>query len=367
MDKKRKLDGELPNDLHPSKKYAVSSSGPKLKRQINTQPSQKSVGTFTGKENTSFQSESGYQSPGSSGNFSSVHVPSGLASNIPASQAKKDHETQKSRSDLPDLPSIKNPSIAEAPFTHSGIASASISRQESTALNYERLEFLGDAYIELIASRVILARFPNFPVGMLSQTREHLVRNKTLANFSRRYGFDTRARIPPEMQNMKGADDKKWIKILGDIFEAYVAAVIVSDPEHGFATAEKWLTELWEPLLLKEVNPQEADTDAKQILATKIMTKGTKMEYLDDGRPEKSETSGQEIYRVSVCFTGLDDWKYFLGTGTGLSKRTAGQEAARKALRNSHLPTLIGQKKQRDMGSKILKDVLAVPGRSKGD
>ncbi|KAL8945787.1 MAG: hypothetical protein Q9222_007719 [Ikaeria aurantiellina] len=352
MGKKRKANGSPSNQLHPSKKHTGSSTTLRIESHVDTASSENPVDTKNANEFTT---------------LNSVHVPSALSSSKPASKGENGHKYQQYQSDLPDLPIIQNPKIAEAPFNHSGTVSASNYNQDSTPINYERLEFLGDAYIEVIASRIILQRFSNFSAGKLSQTRELLVRNERLAIFSRQYGFDTRARLPPEIQRKKGADDKKWIKVLGDIFEAYVAAVIISDPANGFAIAEKWLSELWEPLLLKEVNPQEADIDAKQALATRIMTNGTKIEYHDDGPPEKSKTKGQEVYHIRVCFTGLDSKKYFLGTGKGPSKKAAGQEAARKALQNPQLAKLVEAKKLHDAEAKAQKQSIAAAKEVEGD
>ncbi|KAI4126707.1 MAG: hypothetical protein LQ338_003610 [Usnochroma carphineum] len=258
--------------------------------------------------------------------------------------------------ELPALPVIQDLNIAEAPFTHQGfLKDAAIADRGTSNLNYERLEFLGDAYLELIASRVILPRFPNFDPGKLSQTRQLLVCNETLADFSQRYDFHKRAHLPLEIRRKQdnNCHDKVWTKVMGDIFEAYVAALIISDPENGFATAENWLSELWEPLLATQVNPQVADAKAKQVLATKIMTKGTKITYRDSGPPEISKSlKGSSIFRVRAYYTGLGFEELCIGGGKGSSKAEAGYDAAANALHHPKLREIMAKKREFDLQAK---------------
>ncbi|KAL8943779.1 MAG: hypothetical protein Q9211_000862 [Gyalolechia sp. 1 TL-2023] len=287
-------------------------------------------------------------------NPSKVYVPSSLPPDQALPQTGNGSSGGVYQDRLPALPEIQDPRFADAPFTHRGtLGDAERAHQGVSSTNYERLEFLGDAYLELIASRVILPRFPGFDPGKLSQTRQLLVCNETLASFSERYGFDTRARLPPEIMRKKGSQEKAWIKVMGDIFEAYVAALIVSDPENGHSTAEKWLADLWEPLLLMQVNPKMADPMAKQVLATKIMTKGTKINYRDGGPPKQSTTvKGRTIFCINVYYTGLGYMDFYLGSGKGASKPEAGYDAAKNALRHPRLGEIIKKKKIFDQQSK---------------
>lgn len=96
---------------------------------------------------------------------------------------------------LPPLPEIKDSSLAEGPFKHK--STTNYDRTVAKGITYERLEFIGDAYIELIATRLIDDRCDSLPAGRLSQLRELLVKNETLAEFSRAYAFDKRVEVPP--------------------------------------------------------------------------------------------------------------------------------------------------------------------------
>jgi len=150
---------------------------------------------------------------------------------------KLDHKSPHPNS-LPPLPPILSPALETAAFTH-----ASLYNPNTTS--YERLEFLGDAYIELIATRLIYPAFPTLPPGRMSQKRELLVKNETLAEYALAYGFDKRAKLPRDFWGLGAGRGKLWTKTMGDIFEAYVAAVVLSDPKGGFELVETWLQELW--------------------------------------------------------------------------------------------------------------------------
>ena len=87
---------------------------------------------------------------------------------------------------IPELPPIPA-DIAKVVFTHpEALHGPNLGKIDAS---YDRLEFLGDAYIELMASRLVLKRFPQMPAGRLSQQREMLVKNDTLAEYANKYGM----------------------------------------------------------------------------------------------------------------------------------------------------------------------------------
>lgn len=167
----------------------------------------------------------------------------------PSSAAAADTSTTSTSTTLPPLPPIK-PQYQKTAFCHKSLYTTS--RELATSdLTYERLEFLGDAYIELFASRLIYESYSHLPAGRMSQVRELLVKNETLAELSRSYGFHERIAVGAEigelLRDSRGRGNKGYNKIVGDVFEAYVAAVVLSDFEgRGFERAEAWCRELWE-------------------------------------------------------------------------------------------------------------------------
>jgi ribonuclease-3 len=237
-------------------------------------------------------------------------------------------------STLPPLPPILSESLTLVPFTSPGYLNSSVSSKLHTT--YDRLEFLGDAYIEVIATRHIFRLFPNLPAGRLSQHRELCVKNETLSEYAHAYGFDKRARLPVQIH--KG-ERKLWIKTMGDIFEAYVAAIIISNPSTGFQTAEAWLTALWQnklsPLQSKPAfETQTADPNAKNDLGRKVLSKGIRLNYVEESPPIEIRDQGKRVYHIGVYLTGWGWENQHLGSGTGLNKSEAGAMAAVEAVKN---------------------------------
>jgi ribonuclease-3 len=235
---------------------------------------------------------------------------------------------------LPALPQVPDGPYLQAPFVHK-----SSSQHDRTSavgdMTYERLEFLGDAYLEVIATRLIFSRYPHLAAGRQAQIRERLVKNDTLTKFSMAYNFQARLKAGEGERELARASGK----ILADVFEAYVAAVILSDPVDGFKRAEIWLTELWAPILLREFGPINSDggatfneynQNAKQELQQKIVGKDVKLEYIEN-RPME-QTKHMQRYFISLFLTGWGHEKQLLGTGEGQNKVEAGNRAAMDAM-----------------------------------
>ncbi|GJP93389.1 RNase3 domain protein [Aspergillus niger] len=225
---------------------------------------------------------------------------------------------------LPPLPPILDDMLERAVFTHPGVSN-------NSGATYDRLEVLGDAYIELISTKLIWDRFQDIPSGQISQIRERLVKNETLSDYASKYGLDSRASVPPDYRKQP----KRWLKTKADIFEAYVAAVVLSDTSNGYCVAEEWLRQLWSPKLEKLEKPKSA-LHAKEALAKKIMGKGIKLNYIDE-RPPAQRGRGLQTYFIGVYLTGWG-WNHkHLGSGQGSNKAIAGNEAAEQALLNEPL------------------------------
>ncbi|KAI9053847.1 hypothetical protein LZ554_002795 [Drepanopeziza brunnea f. sp. 'monogermtubi'] len=267
----------------------------------------------------------------------------------------------------PPLPKVLDPTLEESSFIHQGSTSG-----KPTELNYERLEWVGDAYIELFATLLISQTFPNLGPGKCSQLRERLVKNSTLAEFSVYYGFDKRLRMPP----VKPGQPEDRRKVMGDIFEAYVAAVILSDPAHGLKTAAEWLKDLWGMVLVKDIIQEErnglkldsplwklrstlaATDDAvlkaealdlstpKDKLQKLLGVKGVKLEYKDAGPEKKDPNSKLPVFTVGVYLTGLGEREKMLGIGKAGGKKDAGAKAASNALQNKKLMQVYIEKKK---------------------
>lgn len=281
---------------------------------------------------------------------------------------------------LAPLPPVLDPVLEKASRTHSGVANG------LGELNYEKLEWIGDAYLYLVSSAFIFQTFPNLPTGRCSQLRERLIKNEALSEFTVRYGIDKRARLPSEFQpdgrrsggaGGTSASKTQRKKILGDLFEAYVAAAILSD-EEGLGHVTAWLKTAWGAILHKEIkdeyksfhasvvggvsasNPEgPAPTsqqplpslNAKVVLSQTIGTKGVSITYRDEGE-KKDKNSGLPWYTVGAYYDGLGEKDLCLGYGGGLSKKDAGANAAVKALENKKLMKRLRKIKE-DVGAAL--------------
>ncbi|KAJ4302770.1 hypothetical protein N0V90_001661 [Kalmusia sp. IMI 367209] len=243
--------------------------------------------------------------------------------------------------DLPPLPPILEPSLQEQVFTHMSVKGQRNGGIINTdALTYEPLEFIGDAYLELFATRLIASRLPHVSVPEQSHFREQLVRNDTLSRFSNAYCLPDRLK---HMAHLK--ESGSWSKITADVFEAYVAGVILSDPQHGFATAEKWMTQLWAQQMLDYKEPIIDNPAAKDDLTRLIHMRGVKLEYREER--EMVHENGMQKFFIGVYLTG---WGYegeCLGSGEGRNKTQASVYAAADALnRNSDVLKSAASQKQ---------------------
>ncbi|KAE8147958.1 ribonuclease III domain-containing protein [Aspergillus avenaceus] len=237
---------------------------------------------------------------------------------------------------MPVPPPIPDDALRKAVFTHPGVCN-------NVETTYDRLEVLGDAYIELIATKLIWEKFSNIPSGRISQIRELLVKNETLAEYATKYGFHDRAAVPQDYPKQP----KRWTKTKGDIFEAYVAAVIISNPTDGYKMVEDWLTRLWLPKL-SGIGNENSALNAKEILARKIMGKGIKLNYIDERQPIQ-RVGGTQIFFIGVYLTGWGWDNKHLGSGQGPNKVIAGNEAAKKALLKKELIEEIIQVKENEI------------------
>ncbi|KAG0647953.1 Ribonuclease III [Hyphodiscus hymeniophilus] len=269
---------------------------------------------------------------------------------------------------FPALPQILDITLETAVFTHQGITAG-----RAGDLSYERLEWVGDSYLELTCTLLIAQTFPAFSPGKTSQLRERCVKNLTLAAYARYYGFDQRARIPQEYLDSKHpTKDQDMTKIMGDIFEAYVAAVVLSDPENGVARVTEWLKQLWALELKKDIvegerNPKfdspmwnlrgavdnveirsstTVELGPKDQLQKLLGSKGIRLAYREAAPTKKDRSNKLPLFTIGVYLDGYGKKELQLGYGKGNGKKDAGQRAAQMALDNKKLMKELTDKKK---------------------
>ena len=270
---------------------------------------------------------------------------------------------------LPLLPKVLDPTLETAAFTHQGMTAGRVGD-----LNYERLEWVGDAYLQLTCTLLIAQTFPALTPGKCSQLRERCVKNLTLASYARQYGFDHRAQIPDELRNSKHpSKEHDMTKIMGDIFEAYVAAIILSDPMLGIKHVIDWLKKLWSVELKREIVEADktgakfdspmwnlrgavdhveirdsgpVDLGPKEVLQKLLASKGVKLTYKEAALEKKDKKNKLPLFTVGVYLNGYGKKDMQLGYGTGNGKKDAGMRAAEMALNNKKLMKELTEKKK---------------------
>ncbi|KAL1902170.1 hypothetical protein Cpir12675_000070 [Ceratocystis pirilliformis] len=253
--------------------------------------------------------------------------------------------------EIPPLP-VVDEELKTAAFTHSAFTN------NGKLLSYERLEWLGDAYLYALSSAFIFQTFGSLPTGRCAQLRESLVKNTTLASYFRQYSFGKYARVPPERQRATLSNvpdcDKETIKVQGDMFEAFVAAVVLSSPEYGVARVSEWLKLLWARTLgkqLRDLGRSTTGTGAQELgeggmdtklgaktrLANHIQVPGVLLEYRDMACKKKDRDTNLPLYSMGLFLTGWGEKEKMIGMATALSKKEAGQKAALQALDSNKL------------------------------
>lgn len=181
----------------------------------------------------------------------------------------------------------------------------------------ERLEFLGDAVLELVATEYLYKRFDN-PEGELTNWRSALVRGEMLAKIAAELGMNDYLLLSKGEQRSEG---KARNLILANAFEAFVGALYL---DQGYAAAQRFL----EAKLLSrldEVLSQRLHIDAKSDLQEKS-------QELLGSTPSYSilATSGPDHDRQFTV--GVHLRSVLVGQGEGRSKQKAEQAAASAAL-----------------------------------
>ncbi|RDL38214.1 uncharacterized protein BP5553_02554 [Venustampulla echinocandica] len=266
------------------------------------------------------------------------------------------------RNSFPPLPAILDSTLEEATFCHPSASTAKF-----MFMNYEHLEWVGDAYIEMLTTLLISQSFQNLNPGKLTELRERLIKNAQLEKYSRHYGFDKRLTLNINPDSM-GKD--VMVKIMGDVFEAYVAAVILSDPVNGFSRAADWLKNLWGVTLKKEIAAEErrekmhlnpmwnlvgsarqalvlsTSYNSKDQLQQALGGKGIRLEYREVAPPSKDRHTDVPIYTVGIFLEGWGAKGLSLGRGSARSKKEAGMKAAEMAMKNKKLLAPYVEKKK---------------------
>jgi ribonuclease-3 len=202
-----------------------------------------------------------------------------------------------------------DPALLERALTH---------RSRAGKRNYERLEFLGDAFLGYVVAEELFRRLPEAREDEMSLMRASLVRGPTLAAIARELGLGDWLRLGTGEQKSGG---HRRDSILSDVVEAIIGAVLL---DAGEGPARALVLRLLGPRL-DAARPGVARKDPKTRLQELLQGRG-------EGRPEYEvlEVAGSDHdqqFRVA-CAAGVG----VRAEGRGRSRRAAEQAAAERVL-----------------------------------
>ncbi len=187
-----------------------------------------------------------------------------------------------------------------------------------TILHNERLEFLGDAVLDVVVSEYLFRQFPSLPEGELTKARAVIVCEPTLARYSAELGIGEYLFLGKGEASSGG---RERTSILADAFEAVIGAIYL---DRGFETAASFvLKQLQAELSLVERG--EYVKDYKTLLQEVIQKNNDNKiiyEIIEESGPDH-----HKMFHVAVLVNGDQ-----FGNGLGKSKKEAEQHAAKQAL-----------------------------------
>ena len=192
----------------------------------------------------------------------------------------------------------------------------------------ERLEFLGDAILELVSSDFLYRNY-NEPEGIMTALRSALVRTESIGAAGKELGYEPLVRLS---HGEKHGSDRAHDVILADCFEAVIGAIYL---DQGYETAKDFI---YKHIIVKidEIIEEGTWRDPKSYVQELVQRV--------DGVTPSYKTLKEEGPDHDKKFTvGLYVGDHLVGTGTGHSKQEAQTEAAREGVKKYRV--LTGNKK----------------------
>ena len=212
--------------------------------------------------------------------------------------------------------SFRNRLLLKQALTHSSCANE---QKINKSKDYERLEFLGDAVLELVSSDYIYREHPEMSEGKMTKYRSSIVCEPALAFCAREIGLEEHILLGKGEEATGG---RKRDSIISDVMEAVIGAIYL---DSGIDEAKDFIHRY----ILSDLEHKQLFYDAKTILQEEVQKEnGGTLHYelvREDG-PEHDKT-----FMVEVMINGIK-----AGSGTGHSKKEAEQQAAYKALIQRH-------------------------------
>lgn len=180
--------------------------------------------------------------------------------------------------------------------------------------NYERLEFLGDAVLELLSSQFFFETYPEMPEGEMTKLRSSMVCELALAYCARDISLGDYLLLGKGEEATGG---RTRDSIISDVMEAVIGALYL---DGGLSAADAFVKKY----ILSDLESKQLFYDSKTILQEEVQKEGKSLTY------ELVSEIGPDHDKVFVMEVRIDGQT--AGKGQGRNKKTAQQQAAYQAL-----------------------------------
>lgn len=185
----------------------------------------------------------------------------------------------------------------------------------------ERLEFLGDAILNITVADYLFERYPKENEGFLTRMRTKLVNGKMLAHLSHKIGLQKYILLSKQIEDNEG---RRNSNILEDAFEAFIAAVYL---DMGFDMAKDWIINIIEYHLDFSELVKQNNNFKDMILKHFQQHHNYIPKFLE--MSVENDSAKNKIYTICI----QDKNNNVISIGTGSCKKEAENDAAQKALK----------------------------------
>lgn len=210
--------------------------------------------------------------------------------------------------------SFSDQTLLKTALTHR----SALNEKKGSDQSNERLEFLGDAILELVVSDFLFKTYPHLPEGQLTQKRAAIVQTKTLAAAAFKLNLGQNLIMS---KGEKKAGGQTNVSLLANTFEALVGAVYL---DQGFTQAADFIYQnLLQNLnlLLNQADIHDFKSQLQETWQKQFKT-APKYQLVNSFGPDHSK-----IFIVKVFLKGK-----LMGEGRGKSKQAAEQTAAKSVI-----------------------------------
>ena len=206
---------------------------------------------------------------------------------------------------------FQNTKLLQQALTHSSYAN----EKHMKHADNERLEFLGDAVLELVSSEFLFSNYPEMSEGDLTKLRASLVCEPTLAGCTASIQLGGFIRLGKGEDQTGGRERKS---ILSDALEALIGAIYL---DGGFTSAKEFILKF----ILTDIEHKKLFYDSKTILQETVQGRG--MGTISYKLAKESGPDHNKVFQVELSLNGRK-----MSIGEGHTKKSAEQEAAYNAL-----------------------------------